>query len=590
MLIKNKFKELFGIDLRSLALFRVCLALLLIIDLLQRIPNLKLFYSDDGIIPRTTIINEYSNPFNISIHLSNGTVCFQFILILIALVFAFALLVGYRTKLVTFICWFLTLSLHVRNPIVLIGGDELFRMMFFWSMFLPLGAHYSIDNALNSSTNKTPQQIISFGTFALLAQVLILYWVSIVFKAKAPEWLDGRAVYFALTQDHYAHILTPYIINNFQLLKFATHFTYWYEILAPAILFTPICTGPIRTITAISFFFFQIGLGLCIDLSIFPWASTIAIIPYLPAWFWDKLEKLFKTEVVLDLKIYCNPSVGYCKKFLSIFLELACIRKVQFLPLTETNQSNSINPLNNLWYLTDSQGITFTNITAIQELLKYSCLLKPLYLLTTNNKISPLMSEIYEYFSRQKHCLYRTSSSLRFRPIKTNSTPLGNLLALLFLVYVITWNFGTFDRKIYVPPGLQFIAHLLRLNQSWSLYSPLAKVGYWYAMPAKLNDGSEVDLFTYGKESQWTKLVKSKTLYNNRHWQSILLHVAWYDKAKYTYLPKIAWYLCKEWNEDHMQDKQINHLDIYLISKLQYDNYKHAEPVKILLWKYDVEK
>jgi len=44
----NRLKTVFSIDLRSLALMRILMALLILADLLLRLPTMQLFYTDAG--------------------------------------------------------------------------------------------------------------------------------------------------------------------------------------------------------------------------------------------------------------------------------------------------------------------------------------------------------------------------------------------------------------------------------------------------------------------------------------------------------------------------------------------------------------
>ena len=47
-----KWDQLFGIDLRSLAVLRIGLALLVLTDLFDRLPDLEAHYTDQGVLPR----------------------------------------------------------------------------------------------------------------------------------------------------------------------------------------------------------------------------------------------------------------------------------------------------------------------------------------------------------------------------------------------------------------------------------------------------------------------------------------------------------------------------------------------------------
>lgn len=43
---------------------------------------------------------------------------------------AMALIWGYDTRLATFLSWYLLISLHTRNPIILHDGDTVLRLLF----------------------------------------------------------------------------------------------------------------------------------------------------------------------------------------------------------------------------------------------------------------------------------------------------------------------------------------------------------------------------------------------------------------------------------------------------------------------------
>jgi hypothetical protein len=177
---REKFVELFGVDLRSLAALRVAMAILIIADLIRRSRDLVAHYTDFGVLPRTALIEDYSR-WRISLHLANGTWEFQALLFVIAGVLAAALLLGYRTRVVTVASWFMLASLHSRNPALLDGGDVLLRVMLFWAIFLPWGARWSVDCAMQDQ-DKLPQCTLSAATFAYAAQIVFMYWFSVLHK------------------------------------------------------------------------------------------------------------------------------------------------------------------------------------------------------------------------------------------------------------------------------------------------------------------------------------------------------------------------------------------------------------------------
>ena len=122
--------RLFSIDLRSLAVFRMALGGLLLADLYTRAQDLSAHYTDWGVLPRDVLFPYFADPVPFSLHLVTGSSFGQAIIFLIAGVFALALLVGFRTPMVTVASWLLLLSVQARNPRVLHDSDVLLRLLF----------------------------------------------------------------------------------------------------------------------------------------------------------------------------------------------------------------------------------------------------------------------------------------------------------------------------------------------------------------------------------------------------------------------------------------------------------------------------
>ena len=64
------------------------------------------------------------------------------------------------------------------------------------------------------------------------------------------------------------------------------------EGLGPFLLFVPWRTGPIRTLAVLLFSYFQITIWLTMSIGLFQPLAIVAMIPYLPPWFWQKVQQL----------------------------------------------------------------------------------------------------------------------------------------------------------------------------------------------------------------------------------------------------------------------------------------------------------
>ena len=294
-MIRKKIEELFGIDLRSLAAFRIGLALVVLGDALSRSFDLVSFHSDLGFTPRHLILKYYPSLWSISAHMMSGSPVFQAALFGLAILLAFLLLIGWRTRLVTCFSWFLLMSMQVRNPMVLHSGDYWLRLQLFWAMFLPLGAGYSVDHLFKTGREKGPRTLLSMGTLALLGQAVLVYVFSAYTKWMNLSWQEGRAVYQALQTGQY---VTPWgdalVHLPFGVMKLLSYAVLLYETLGPVLLFTPVYTGPVRTLAVFGFFLLQSGFGVCMVLGNFPWVSAVAMLPFIPAWAWEHFPVRFR--------------------------------------------------------------------------------------------------------------------------------------------------------------------------------------------------------------------------------------------------------------------------------------------------------
>ncbi|MGH7134129.1 MAG: hypothetical protein ACREHD_00220, partial [Pirellulales bacterium] len=141
----------FSIDVRSLAVFRMALAVMLLVDLVERLPDLEAHYTDRGVLPRAARIamerdgSTFAGSWAWSLHMATGATAGEAALFLLSAMFAVWMLIGYRTRLATALSWLLAVSLYHRNPMFEDAGDIVLRVVLFWAIFLPLGGTLSVD-------------------------------------------------------------------------------------------------------------------------------------------------------------------------------------------------------------------------------------------------------------------------------------------------------------------------------------------------------------------------------------------------------------------------------------------------------------
>ncbi|MGH7885489.1 MAG: HTTM domain-containing protein, partial [Thermodesulfobacteriota bacterium] len=345
--IFKDFSKLFYVDLRSLAITRIALSLLIIIDLFARFKDLENHYTDNGVLPVEAYYELHWQKFYLSLHALSGNYYFELFLFIAALIFACMLLFGFKTRMSTVISWFLLISLQTRNPLVLTGGDTLLRCLMFWAIFTPWGERFSIDSNFKSDCNKVLNTVFSWGALAFIIQIAFMYISSAILK-DSPEWRnDYTAIYYALSIGQFNYLLGPFIYRFPLLMKVITFSVFWLEMVGIFIFFVPYKNSLFRIIGLILFIFFQLGLFFTMSLGLFPWVCIASLFIFLPSIFWKKLPgfeirlKIFFEKIYTKLfynsrcRFFMQPDL---KKIHALFLILVFI----FLAILVNNRNFKI--------------------------------------------------------------------------------------------------------------------------------------------------------------------------------------------------------------------------------------------------------
>ncbi len=283
-------ERLAGIDLRSLAAFRIAISLILLWDAADALASAGFFFSDSGSLPRSVLAEIRDSPWMWSLHSLSGSVAWQIVLLAVQAAAVVCLLLGWRAQAAAFVAWLLLCSLHSRNPLVLHGGDTALRLLLFWSLFLPLGARWSLDErAGRQSVFAGRGMVLSAASLAALMQVCFIYWFTAALKYGSEWTRDGAAVYYALSIDQFARPAGRWLLQFPELGRALTFAVWWLEVLGPFAVFIPWKTGWWRVAAVSAFMLLHLGFAVCLRLGPFPFTMMAAWLLFLPRGFWDWL-------------------------------------------------------------------------------------------------------------------------------------------------------------------------------------------------------------------------------------------------------------------------------------------------------------
>ena len=379
------------IDARSLGLGRIVLAIVLLVDLLRRIPDITLFYSNAGLVPNHMMLWRPPTQWMFS---------FFFILsrpeevavgfVVCGLIYL-GLLVGWRTRLMQFLSLIAVLSLHGRVTLMENGGDWMLGEVALWTAFLPLGLRFSVD-AVRASLRKRREttaaeladrdalqpegigpRVVSLAAFALVLQLANSYLFNALHKGGV-TWREGTAVHYVLHQDRmvtwFAVWMRPYMtLWLSRILSWGSLVT---ESVLPILLLAPVQKVWARRVAVLAVVSLHLGFQCFINLGIFSWAM-IGYAPFLlTAADWDWLAARGARRGP-RLVAYFDAGCGVCFQIVRLWARFDQYRRVKFVSSAELPADSGVNPdllTRTVLVIDEASGRKYTRADAVAQIVR----------------------------------------------------------------------------------------------------------------------------------------------------------------------------------------------------------------------------
>ncbi|HMO14091.1 MAG TPA: HTTM domain-containing protein [Pirellulaceae bacterium] len=284
------------------------ISLIVVIDLVLRFEILEAMYTDSGYFSRS-LADEYyrfasgTEQFGYwSFHKISGAIEFQIALFLLTGLAACCMFVGLFTRLATIVVWLLVASMQARNPMINTSGDMLLKMLLFWSMFLPLGAYWSLDARRRGGA--IVKQVTSFATAGVILQLLYMYLFTGFSKCNE-VWFRGEALEYVMQLSIYTRESSQWVVQFPWLMKVASWLTVFGEIIFPLLLFLPFWNQATRWFNILSFWLLHLMISFTMAIGLFSYISMAGWLPLLPTRFWE-MPLVVRVCRVLDLIFVSN--------------------------------------------------------------------------------------------------------------------------------------------------------------------------------------------------------------------------------------------------------------------------------------------
>lgn len=587
----------FSLDLRSLALLRIGLGTVLVVDLINRGLWLRAHYTDFGVMPRPALLDTVWDSAWLSIHLSSGAFWPTAALFLIAGAFAIALVVGYRTTIASVVSWFLLISLQARNPMVLQGGDIVLRLAMFWAIFLPLGARWSVDAALDPEgepTGATANRYVSVATLAYVAQLGYIYLFAALLK-DSPEWrTEFSAAYYALSLDQFRTPIGDWLWRQPEaVLEVLTMVTFGLEAYGWGLLLAPLLTLPFfershafwRLVAVALFVGMHMSFAVTMRLGLFSYIVSVAWLALLPGWFWEQLADRFSGfGRAIAIEVRQPSSTDRCETAARLARGLFLLPRAK-LEVTESPSPDAAPS----WTVTDRSGSEHLGPAALVALLEASPVFGPIYRVA--QRVADIEPRIRSGWNASSGSTWIREALERGCPIRgyrRRQNLLGAAVAALALMGTFWWNLQTIDDDFRMEQPWRRLAVYLRLDQKWNMFAPFPqKEDGWYVVPGTLRSGEKVSLFQkpHREPPDWDKPGDVSATYPNQRWRKYMMNI-WEEQHSDQRL-YYGRYLCREWNARHSGPQTLETFDIYFMKELSKPDHRVPEPTKVHLWTHD---
>lgn len=552
----------FAIDLRTLALFRLCLALMVISDLVLRSRDLVAFYTDAGVLPRTIAVSQASD-WAYSLHFINGTAAFQVFLFSIHAFFALLLMFGYRTRIATLITLVLTISVQVRNPHILQGSDILLTLLLFWSLFLPLGARFSFDEGLNRARPQS-NYYVSMASAALLLQAMSVYFFSAVMKEAYPEWSTSyTGVLYALRGGSYGTFLGQWFGQFETLAHWLTRYVMYLEYYGPFLMFLSAYFAPARLVMQLLFISMHLGFLFFLGVGQFPWISITSLLAFTPTAFWDFVSKRVRTRERVAIMIYYDEPCSFCKKLCLILRSFLLFPETPVLPAQQNPKIFATLEKHNSWVVIDHEGKAKVRWGAMLTLIRYSPIFSWLTPMLNLQIMRNAGERFYSWVAKNRERLAEiTAPWLKVRDEDIRLSWVSSLVVFDFII-IMMWGGISYAQNKSMPRPLEAALHGLNLYQPWVMFIQTPPMRSWYVAKGLTRGGDLVDVYRDKKGEpslQVPKYASEGGWDPNYRWRKFVTNL-WYPSLSHI-RPYYAAYLCRRWNGSHSGADQLDKITV----------------------------
>jgi predicted DCC family thiol-disulfide oxidoreductase YuxK len=545
----------FGIDPRSLGLFRILFAAVLLVDLFAHFDGIDFWYTDAGLLPGADLLAHPPTPRVFSLFFLTGSHAGVAIGMSLCGAVYLGLALGWRTRWFQWLAFLCVISLNGRVALLNNGGDTVLNLLAMWTLALPLGRRFSLDSlfrSLRDHDERSAEQlerradfapaaarVHSLAVLALLLQFSFIYLFSAIQKSGF-TWMEGTAVHYSLHQDRIVTVLGVWLreLSPEPLMAVAGWGTLLVEGVAPVLLLSPLWTSGLRGVAIALLPTMHLVFRLSLTIGSFSYAMMSFFPLLLTTEHWDALSRAFARRT-RRRTVFFDSDCGICFLTVRVLARLDAFERLQIF----SNQREELLPagisaehVQTTVVVVDSEnGAVYTRSAAVSQALRALPLGFALAIPMRIPGIRALLDALYDAVSRNRTAISArvglaacgiplppTEAEPETPPTPGPRSALTKYIAeaAVAVMMLACWgqlvhdNFA-FPRALrYRQPGvLQALIDYPRLVQGWRMFTPEGPPQeFMLVVEAETAEGRKVDPFnevaSRHSEARFTRIPK----------------------------------------------------------------------------------
>jgi hypothetical protein len=258
----------------TLGAIRIAFGAIVVGWTLSLLPDLDDFFSSTGIVPVPSSGADQWGIFGI--WPDDRAVMIGWVVLLIA---AIAMMVGWHSRVASFLVFALVMSFELRCPYIFNSGDNLLRVEALLLVLAPTGAALSLDQLRSSGSFWSAQDRARWPIRLMQVQFSLIYIATFVTRMTGHKWLEGTALSYAMRLQDMLIVPAPqWLSTNALIMNVATWGVLVGELLIGILVWNRRC----RPVVLVAGVILHAGIMMTIAVGFFSPAMFLLYLSFVP--------------------------------------------------------------------------------------------------------------------------------------------------------------------------------------------------------------------------------------------------------------------------------------------------------------------